>query len=91
MNKSRWLWSIAIVGFAAILVVLVYSTLAVVSPDAVAAKGGGKPPKCCDPALEPGTGGNPLCFEGHTCCSDGKWRCNNADGSPSCTPGTVCP
>ena len=39
---------------------------------------------CCDPALEPGTGGNPFCFEGHTCCSDGKWRCNNADGTPSC-------
>jgi len=46
--------------------------------------------KCCDPGQEPGVGGNPLCFEGHTCCSDGVWRCNNADATPSCDPGTVC-
>ncbi|UCF68381.1 MAG: hypothetical protein JSV80_03525 [Acidobacteriota bacterium] len=53
----------------------------------------GKPPKgdaCCDPDLEPGVNGNPLCFEGHTCCSDGVWRCNNPDGSPSCSAGKVC-
>jgi hypothetical protein len=53
----------------------------------------GKPPKpaqCCDPALEPGTNGNPFCFEGHTCCSDGVWRCNNPDATPSCEAGQVC-
>jgi hypothetical protein len=49
-----------------------------------------EPPACCDPALEPGTNGNPLCFEGHTCCSDGRWSCNQPDGSPSCDPGQVC-
>jgi len=48
------------------------------------------PPACCDPALEPGVGNNPLCFEGHTCCSDGRWDCNNPDGTPSCEAGTVC-
>ena len=40
---------------------------------------------CCDPALEPGVNGNPFCFEGHTCCASGRWQCNNADGTPSCT------
>src|SRR5262245_36783302 len=46
---------------------------------------------CCDPALEPGTNGNPLCFEGHTCCASGQWQCNNADGTPSCTAcGAAC-
>lgn len=46
---------------------------------------------CCDPTREPGVGGNPLCFEGHTCCADGFWRCNNHDGTPSCTGcGTAC-
>jgi len=44
---------------------------------------------CCNPDTEPGVGG-PLCFEGHTCCSDGNWRCNNPDGSPSCEAGEVC-
>jgi hypothetical protein len=51
---------------------------------------GGGSTKCCDPSQEPGVGGNPLCFEGHTCCSDGVWRCNNADATPSCDPGTEC-
>ena len=51
---------------------------------------GGGSTKCCDPSLEPGVGGNPLCFEGHTCCSDGAWRCNNADATPSCESGAVC-
>src|SRR5262249_22360547 len=46
--------------------------------------------KCCDPALEPGVNGNPLCFEGHTCCANGQWQCNNPDGSPSCSGGQVC-
>jgi hypothetical protein len=41
-------------------------------------------PSCCDPAEEPGHNGNPLCFEGATCCADGVWRCNNFDGSPDC-------
>lgn len=54
-------------------------------------KPGGPPgPGCCDPSLEPGVGGNPFCFEGHTCCEDGRWACNNPDGSPSCNPGVVC-
>ncbi|MDH3284362.1 MAG: hypothetical protein OEQ13_06440 [Acidobacteriota bacterium] len=54
--------------------------------------GKGKPPKlaCCNPALEPGTNGNPFCFEGHTCCTDGTWRCNNPDATPSCDVGEVC-
>jgi len=43
---------------------------------------------CCDPNLEPGVGGNPICIEGHTCCLDGTWTCNEANGTPSCT--TVC-
>ena len=46
---------------------------------------------CCDPALEPGTNGIPFCFEGHTCCADGTWRCNNSDGTPGCTAcGATC-
>ena len=53
-------------------------------------KGGRPGPGCCDPALEPGTGTNPFCFEGHTCCADGNWRCNNPDATPSCDPGDVC-
>ena len=59
----------------------------------VAKGGGGGPPsdQCCDPALEPGAGGNPFCFEGHTCCPGG-WQCNNPDGTPACSkPGEVCP
>lgn len=47
-------------------------------------------PPCCDPALEPGQGGIPFCFEGASCCADGAWACNNADGSPSCDLGVVC-
>ena len=39
---------------------------------------------CCDPALEPGTNGNPFCFEGHSCCANGNWQCNNPDATPSC-------
>jgi len=42
------------------------------------------PAVCCDPALEPGVGGNPFCFEGHNCCGDGTWRCNQGDGTDSC-------
>lgn len=55
-------------------------------------KGGGKPPAegCCDPDLEPGVGGNPLCFEGHICCFDGSWSCRNPDGSAPCKEGNVC-
>ena len=52
----------------------------------------GTPPTgCCDPALEPGTNGVPPCFEGHSCCSDGAWRCNGFGGEPSCSLGEVCP
>ncbi len=56
----------------------------------VKGKPGPPAPACCDPALEPGANGNPLCFEGHICCDDGRWSCNNPDGSPSCKAGTVC-
>lgn len=48
---------------------------------------------CCDPAQEPGgVGGNPFCIEGHTCCDDGTWRCNAADGTDRCQGhvGLVC-
>lgn len=46
---------------------------------------------CCDPLEEPGTHGNPICFEGATCCADGTWQCNRGDGTPSCdAPGLVC-
>jgi hypothetical protein len=38
----------------------------------------------CDPAQEPGVGGNPPCFEGATCCPDGVWRCNDFGGPPAC-------
>lgn len=41
-------------------------------------------PACCDPDEEPGFNGNPVCFEGATCCANGEWRCNQGDGSPSC-------
>ena len=60
--------------------------------EAAAAGGKGKPggDACCDPALEPGGGVVPFCFEGHTCCSNGNWNCNNPDASPSCAAGTVC-
>lgn len=40
---------------------------------------------CCDPATEPGLGDNPICIEGATCCADGAWKCNEGDGSSSCT------
>lgn len=60
------------------------------SPLEVKGKPGPPAPACCDPALEPGANGNPLCFEGQTCCEDGRWSCNNPDGSPSCVAGTVC-
>lgn len=59
--------------------------------DGSVAKGKPNPaPACCDPDLQPGVNGNPFCFEGATCCSDGRWQCNNPDGSPSCSAGTVC-
>jgi len=45
---------------------------------------------CCDPARQPGAGENPFCFEGASCCADGQWACNAADGSPTCAPGRVC-
>jgi len=66
-----------------------------IEPVAKGGNGKGKGPKpkpeaCCDPDAQPGVGGNPFCFEGASCCSDGNWRCNNADGSPSCSLGQVC-
>ena len=58
------------------------------SPEIIPVAGG---TSCCDPALEPGTNGIPFCFEGHTCCADGQWRCNNSDGTPGCTAcGATC-
>jgi hypothetical protein len=47
--------------------------------------------ECCDPRQEPGVGENPICFEGATCCADGRWACNHGDGTPSCEElGRVC-
>ncbi len=45
---------------------------------------------CCDPAEEPGVGGNPRCIEGHTCCNSGVWGCDHGSGAPSCIEGRVC-
>lgn len=46
---------------------------------------------CCDPALEPGVGGNPFCFAGHTCCADGTWRRDDPNGNTCDGPvGEVC-
>jgi hypothetical protein len=46
---------------------------------------------CCDPANEPGTGGNPVCFEGASCCSNGAWMCNGGAGNSTCIElGEVC-
>ena len=39
---------------------------------------------CCLQSEEPGTGGNPFCIEGATCCSDGTWQCNEGDLSSTC-------
>ena len=73
-----------------VLAVVAFGSWALMDSSEALAKGGPPGPSCCDPALEPGTGGNPFCFEGHTCCSNGNWQCNNPDGSPSCDPGEVC-
>ena len=35
---------------------------------------------CCDPNDMPGVNGNPACFEGATCCANGRWKCNDASG-----------
>jgi hypothetical protein len=45
---------------------------------------------CCDPAAQPDAIGNAPCMEGASCCDDGRWACNQGDGSPSCEPGPVC-
>lgn len=39
---------------------------------------------CCNPADKPGTGPNPACIEGATCCADGTWQCNQGTGEPAC-------
>lgn len=53
--------------------------------------GGETTPVCCDPAEEPGVGGNPFCIEGHACCADGSWKCNDGGGNPICEKiGEVC-
>lgn len=41
-------------------------------------------PACCAADEKPGVNGNPICFEGTTCCASGEWRCNKFDGSPDC-------
>ncbi|MCP3997881.1 MAG: hypothetical protein GY722_22900, partial [bacterium] len=46
-------------------------------------------PQCCDPYEEPGQFGNPICIEGHTCCADGDWRCNDGSGQPTCNSNSV--
>ena len=79
-------FSIGLVVIAAVA----FGSWAVMDSSEALGKGGPPGPSCCDPALEPGTGGNPFCFEGHTCCSNGNWQCNNPDASPSCDPGEVC-
>jgi len=43
-----------------------------------------EPGHCCDPNEQPGANGNPHCFEGASCCANGEWACNGADGQPSC-------
>ena len=73
-----------------VLAVVAFGSWALMGSSEARGKGGPPGPSCCDPGLEPGVGSNPLCFEGHTCCSDGHWSCNNPDGSPSCDPGEVC-
>ena len=46
------------------------------------------PEKCCDPAKEPGVGGNKPCFEGHSCCPiTGEWQCSIGDGKTFPCPG----
>ena len=85
-NVSSRIWVfVAVIGLGVTCWALVASSQA--NPTVL----GGPPSSCCNPDDEPGVGGNPICFEGHTCCADGQWRCNNADGSPSCPPGEVCP
>ncbi|MFO0744605.1 MAG: Kazal-type serine protease inhibitor domain-containing protein [Myxococcota bacterium] len=54
------------------------------------------PGECCNPADMPGNNGNPLCFEGATCCGDGKWHCNDGPGTATCgevgeSPMCACP
>ncbi len=39
---------------------------------------------CCDPAERPGADGSASCIEGFSCCSDGRWECNEGDGQPVC-------
>jgi hypothetical protein len=62
--------------------------------------------RCCSPAMEPnrprtrhpaeawkheGSGSvSTQCTTGATCCQGGSWRCNAADGSPTCDEGKVC-
>lgn len=46
-------------------------------------------PSCCQASEQPGTNGNPICIEGASCCADGRWACNEGDGSPACSGG-VC-
>jgi len=43
----------------------------------------------CDPDLEPGKNGNPICSEDHECCGDGYWLCGIGDGTNPCADGAV--
>jgi hypothetical protein len=74
----------------ALIAIVLGCWMLVTSSEALAEGKGTAKTACCDPAHEPGVGDNPFCYEGHTCCSDGQWSCNNPDGSPSCEPGEVC-
>ena len=40
--------------------------------------------QCCDPFEEPGLFGNPICFEGATCCAGGNWQCNDGGANSTC-------
>ena len=42
---------------------------------------------CCSLDDQPGSNGNPTCFEGATCCADGQWHCNLGNGMPACPQG----
>jgi len=66
-------------------IVLLASLLGFAAP-ATGCDGDGPPPStaCCNPDEQPGAGDSPLCVEGATCCANGTWSCNEADGTPYC-------
>ncbi len=44
----------------------------------------------CAADQEPGENGNPLCFEGASCCADGTWRCNDVNNPNTCAAALDC-